>query len=128
MLLVGGGAIVSRSTVRGVAIEIGISAASSRFLSRRGKSGEPAADFYRRFLTETRQKSLKFARARLAPRVLPQSNGSDGVNGLNSYLRVRKWYKILRYGVLPFPWFFRSDLGSSSCGLPSSRGATVSGK
>ena len=37
-------------TVRGVAIEIGASASSSRFLFRRGKSGEPAADFYKRFL------------------------------------------------------------------------------
>ena len=38
------------ATVRGVAIEIGASASSSRFLFRRGKSGEPAADFCKRFL------------------------------------------------------------------------------
>ena len=36
------------NTVRNAAIEIGVSETSSRFLSRRGKSGEPAANFYNR--------------------------------------------------------------------------------
>ena len=55
-----GGLLWLANTVRGVAIEIGASASSSRFLFRRGKSGEPAADFYERFLP-------KFSSALRAP-------------------------------------------------------------